>query len=216
MRKIILVSLILFLASGISLHAQVDKDKFFVAGTSRLVLNSGVQKDKMNGQVDESSKQSYFAINFQPKMGYTILDNFIAGLFMDIDIYSSRYKDDSGNKYKGTTFTLGPFARYYIPFCEKMIPYAEAQLGFGIDNYKDTFNGGDDWNRYNESVFTYRLGGGATLFFNDMVGADMFIGFSHEAYKHSGEDPETHEDHTETVIYNEIFMQLGVVIMIGK
>jgi hypothetical protein len=215
MKKLFILTIIALLASGITVKAQTEKGKWFVAGSNRLELNVGGQKDKIDGDIDESSKQSYFDFDFQPRAGYMFIDNLAAGLFMDVDIYSSKFKDGNGYEVKGATFILGPFARYYIHVCDKLIPFAEAQVGFGIDNYKDTYNSGSDWSKYNETVFSYRIGGGATYFFNEMVGLDAFLGFNHESYKHKGDEGEaSRSDHYESVIYNEFLMQLGIVVML--
>ena len=216
MKRSLLFTLMLFLSAGLTVQAQLEKGRYFIAGSNRLEFNKGTEKDKNNGEVDESSKQSYFDFDFQPRVGYTVIDNLVAGVFMDIDIYSSKYKDDDRYKMKGTTLILGPFARYYFPVCDKMIPYVEAQVGGGIDNYKDTYNSGDEWEKYNETVFAYRFGGGATYFFNDMIGADMFLGFSHEAYKHKIDESEASRSNTESVIYNEFILQIGVVVLLGE
>jgi hypothetical protein len=213
MKRPLFVLFIMLLASLPALKAQVEKGRYFIAGSNRLEFNNGTQKDKIDGNIDEDSKQSYFDFDFQPRIGYTVINNLATGLFMDIDLYSSKDKNGDGYQVKGATFIVGPFVRYYFPVNTKLIPYAEGQVGLGIDNYKDTYNSGGDWTKYNESVFTYRLGGGLTYFFNDMIGADLFLGFSHEAYKHKYDDGEYD---SETVIYNEFIMQIGVVVMLGK
>jgi hypothetical protein len=217
MKKVFLVSILLFLAAGFAAQAQLEKGKYFIAGSNRLEFNKGTQKDKYDGEVDDASKQSYFDFDFQPRVGYTFIDNLVGGLFMDVDLYSSKYKDGNGYEVKGATFIIGPFARYYFPVSDKLIPYAEAQVGGGIDTFKDRYDSGDEWTKYNETVFTYRLGGGATYFFNDMIGADMFLGFSHESYKHKIDESEaSRSGHSESVIYNEFILQLGVVVLLNK
>jgi hypothetical protein len=215
MKKSLLACIFLLLGAGLAVQAQVEKGRYFIAGSNRLEFNNGTQKDKYDGEVDEDSKQTYFDFDFQPRVGYTFIDNLVGGVFMDIDIYSSKFKDGSGYEIKGTTFIIGPFARYYFPVSDKMLPYAEAQIGGGVDNYKDTYNSGGEWYKYNETVFAYRVGGGLTYFFNKTIGADMFLGFSHEAYKHKYDESEaSRSDHSESVIYNEFILQLGVVVML--
>jgi hypothetical protein len=206
----------LFIASGITVKAQTEKGKFFVAGSNRLELNIGGQKDKSGSDVVEGSEMSYFDFDFQPRVGYFFIKNLTAGLFMDVDIWTDKDKDETyGSTTKGTTFIVGPFVRYYIPICDKLIPFVEGGIGFGVDNYKSKYNDGGDWSKYNESVFTYRLGGGATYFFNDMVGADLFLGFKHDSYKYKDTgSPERSSDYK--YLYNEFIMQLGVVVILGK
>jgi hypothetical protein len=217
MKKATILIISLMLVSGLSLKAQVEKGRYFYAGSNNLGLTFGGEKTNYSGTVDDASKVSYFDFNFTQRVGYTFIDNLAAGLFFDLDIYSNIYKEDGNYSYKGSTFIIGPFARYYIPVCDKFIPYAEGQVGFGFDNYKSRYNEADDWSKYNEGLFTYRLGGGATYFFNDFIGADIFLGFNHESYKHkSTESDASRSSHYEKVIYNEFIMQLGIVVMLDK
>jgi outer membrane protein len=214
MKKVLIISMMFFLASGITVKAQTEKGKFLVAGSNRLELNIGSEKQKYDGDFVEGTKVSYFDFDFQPRAGYFFIKNLAAGLFMDVDIYSYKDEDENyGYTYKGTTFIIGPFVRYYIPVCDKLIPFAEGQVGFGIDNYKYQPNSGGDWTKTNEGVFTYRIGGGATYFFNEMVGADLFLGFLHDSYKLKDDDnPERAA--SSKYIYNEFIMQLGIVVIL--
>ncbi len=218
MKKACIFTLMFLLASGISVKAQLEKGKFFVAGSNRLELNIGGETQKVDGDKVEDAGYSYFNFDFQPRIGYTFIDNLVGGLFMDIDMWSQKDKDDTyGYTYKGTYFVIGPFARYYFPISDKLMPFAEAQVGFGVDRDKYKDNSGGDWSKTKEGVFTYRLGGGATYFFNDMVGADLFLGFCHDAYTYKGEESEeSRSEYKEKYIYNEFILQLGIVVLLDK
>jgi len=218
MKKALIFSMILFLASVLTVKAQTEKGRFFIAGSNRFELNFGGQKDKIGGDVVEGSKLSYFDFDFQPRMGYAVINNLIVGLFMDVDVYSYKDKDKTyGYTSKGTIFIIGPFVRYYFPISDKLIPFAEAQVGFGVDHYKYKYNDGGDWDKFDQSVFTYRIGGGATYFFNEFVGADLFLGFLHDSYKYKISNEESRSsDNDEKTIYNEFIMQLGIVVMLHK
>jgi hypothetical protein len=187
------------------------KGKYLVAGSNRLELNIGSENQKYGSS---ESKTSYFDFDFQPRVGYFVIDNLAAGLFMDLDIYSDKAKDDGMLSDKGTTFIIGPFARYYIPVSDKLVPFAEAQVGFGIDNYKYRYYSSDEWSKTNEGVFTFRLGGGATYFFNDIVGADLFLGFLHDSYKYKDNGTGGERASDSKYIYNEFIMQLGIVCIL--
>lgn len=213
MKKALIFTIILLMASGITVKAQTEKGRSFISGSNRLELNIGGQKEKSGSDVIEGSEVTYFDFDFQHRMGYTVIDNLVVGLFMNVDFYSYKSKETGGFSDKGTTFVIGPFARYYIHVCDKLIPFAEAQIGFGIDNYKYRYSSTADWSKTNEGVFTYRIGGGATYFFNEFVGADLFLGFLHEAYKNK-EVAERSSD--AKYIYNEVILQLGVVVMLDK
>jgi hypothetical protein len=193
-------------------QSQTEKGKLFLDGSSSLHLNIGSSKSKYDGDVEEGSGYNYFDFNFMPKAGYFFVPNFVGGLFMDIEAYSNKSKDESGYQYKGTTFIIGPFTRYYVPVNEQFMPFAEAQVGFGVDNYKSRSSSSDDWSKSNESVFTYRLGGGATYFFNNIVGCDLFLGYQHDAYKYK--DSGDSESSSSKSIYSEFTMQLGIVVIL--
>lgn len=218
MKKAIVFTIVLLMASTVTVKAQTTKGKFFVAGSNRLGLNIGGEKQKVDGNLVEGSESTYFDFNVQPRFGYAVINNLFIGLFMDVDIYSVKDKDDTyGYEERSTTVIAGPFARYYIPVSEKLVPFAEAQVGFGIDHFKNKNNSGGEWSKYNETVLTYRLGGGATYFFNDMIGADLFLGFLHDAYTHKDDESERSiSDIKEKTIYNEFVMQLGIVVMLDK
>jgi hypothetical protein len=212
MKKALLFSMIFFLASGIALKAQTDKGKLFLAGSYRLGFNYGVEKQKNDGNVVSGSENSYINFDYMNKLGYFFIDNLAAGLFVDLEFYSNKYKDDS-YFYKSTTFIIGPWVRYYIPVSGDLKPYAEGQVGFGLDNSKYRYNTTDAWTKTNEGVFTYRLGAGATYFFNDYVGADLFLGFLHDSYKLKDTGSPERSSNSK-YIYNEFLVQIGIVVLI--
>ena len=194
-------------------RSQTDKGKLFLAGSSSLHFDIGSNKSKSDGNVVEGSEYSYFDFNFLPKAGYFFIPNFVVGLFMDVEAYSNKSKSESGNTDKGITFIIGPFARYYVPVTDQFMPFVEAQAGFGVDNYKEKFSSSDDWIKSNYSVFTYRIGGGATYFFNEIVGCDLFLGYQHDAYKYKDTNEAERSSDSKSV-YGEFSMQLGIVVIL--
>jgi outer membrane protein W len=217
MKKAILLTVIISLVSFLTAEAQLEKGRFFISGSSNLGLDFGSQKEKSNGDEVENSKVSYYDINFTPNGGYTVIDNLVVGGFIDMDLYSSKSKDeDYGYTSKGSTFIIGPMLRYYFDICDKMIPYVAGGVGIGVDNSKSKSNSSDDWSKYNESVFAWWLGGGATYFFNDNIGLDGGIGFYHEAYTHKDDDSGgERSDDKYKYIYNGLGLNLGIVVLLG-
>lgn len=205
-----------FNSTPVSTGDPTGKGRYFIAGTSRLEMNIGGSKSKHDGEVDESSKYSRMTVNFLPKAGYFFFDNFVGGLFIDNEFSSSKSKS-TGYKSRDLTFVIGPFVRYYIPVCDKLIPFAEAQVGFGVDNSKSLYPPATEWSKSNESVFSYRIGGGATYFFNNAIGADLFLGFLHDSYKYkdSGSGERSMNSSGSKSIYNEFTMQLGIVVLLS-
>lgn len=211
MKKITLSLIVLFVMSVFSLHAQVEKGKLFVSGAFRLELNAGGENIKSDNSPDV--KYSYFDFDLQPKIGYTVINNMPIGLYLDADIYSEKSKDDD-YWYRSTTFSVGPFIRYYFYDFHGLKPFAEGLVGFGTYNWKIKYTEDEDWNKYKESYFTFKLGGGLSYFFNDYVAADLFLGFNHETYTHKEDVSPQREEIKTKYNYNEFLLQIGVVVML--
>ncbi len=200
-----------------------EKGGYLISGASRFGLNKGSQKSKSDGSTSDGSKSDYFNLEFLPKAGYFFLDNLVGGLFIDVEIENFESEisfPDLLYEYsrKTTYFAIGPFARYYVPVSEKLLPFAEAQVGFGINNSSTKFSSTDDWSKSKQSVFTYRLGGGATYFINKIVGLDLFMGYLHDAYKYKDSEDSavarSIEASDSKSIYSEFTFQLGIVIVL--
>lgn len=189
-----------------------EKGKLFLTGASRFGISVGSEKSKSGGSTVDDSKSTYYDLDFLPKAGYFFIDNLVGGIFIDLELYNNKTKS-SGYGYKGTTFIIGPFARYYVPVTSQIVPFAEAQVGFGIDNYSSRSSSSSDWYKTKENVFTYRLGAGATYFINNIVGFDMFMGFLHDAYIYKDSDDEDRSSDSKS-IYNEFNLQLGIVVVL--
>lgn len=212
MKKALIFSMILFLATGITVKAQTEKGRFYMAGSYRLGLNYGIEKQKIGSTVASGTENSYLNFNYQPKVGYFVINNLVAGLFVDLRYYSDKYKNDS-YFYKSTTFIIGPFVKYYLPVTGALKPYAEGQIGFGLDNSKVRGNTTDPWAKTNESIISGRIGAGVTYFFNNFVGADLFLGFLHESYKLKNTVDDSRISDSK-YIYNELVAELGIVVIL--
>lgn len=213
MKNLIILTLALLLINAFTLEAQTEKGKMWIAGSSQLGLNQGGSKTKADGDVEDNSKFSYFELNFMPKIGFTVINNMPIGLFIYSDYYATKYKE-SENKYRTIEFAIGPFIRYYFTDLVGLKPYAEAMIGWGF--YKDASksSSADEWSKYKEGYFTYRIGGGATYYFNDFVGFDLFLGFNHESWTYKSDDSGGEEPEKTHYIYNAFMMQMGMVVMI--
>jgi hypothetical protein len=197
--------------------STTEKGKLFLMGASRFGLSMGSEKSKSNGSVSEGSQTTYYDLDFLPKAGYYFINNLVGGLYIDLEVYNNKPKSSSGYGYsKGTTFIVGPFARYYVPVWDNVLPYVEGQVGFGIDNSRTKSSSSSDWVKTNENVFTYRVGAGVTYFVNNVVGVDGFMGYLHDSYKFkdSNDGSEGDSSSDSKSIYSEFSLQLGVVIVL--
>jgi hypothetical protein len=214
MKKNYILAIILLMTVSLMVNAQTEKGKLFVAGTSQLGVNTGGEHYKYGSDVPDESKYAYHEVTFQPKIAYTFIKNMPIGIFMDVDTYGDKDKSDD-DRYKENSVAVGPFIRYYFADLVGLMPYAEAEIGYG--SYRDAYKSGtdDDWTELNkEAYFTYQIGGGLTYFFNDHVGMDMFMGFHHYSYTWEAEEGSRADETKNHDIYNEFTMQMGVVVMI--
>lgn len=212
MKKTIL-PLIIILVSALLVNGQVEKGKVFIHGASNLGINFGKSKIKTDGNTEDDQK--YFELEFMPAFGYTVIDNLPVGIFMDVDHYNWKMID--GDDYdKGTSFTVGPFVRYYITNLDGFMPFGEAMIGWG--GCKDTYKSPGYEVEYKDCIFAWRLGAGGGYFFNDHVSADMNLFYSHEAYnsKETGEENGRSDDHSYKTIYNSFNILFGITVLLGN
>jgi opacity protein-like surface antigen len=201
MKKILLL-LCMLITYSLS-FAQVEKGKWFAAGHSSLRLDVGKVKYETNGEPGSEYKNTNF--NFDPMVGYFVIDKLPVGLYFDVYTHKEIATDDN-DTYKEREIVLGPFARYYIKQFDKFIPFGEARVGFG--KYKDNWYDEDEF--YEESVFTYRIGAGASYFFTENVALDAFIGYDYDGYTDKSGDTD------ETYIYSSVEINFGLVVTFGK
>ena len=211
MKKLTILTMILFVASGMTMRAQTERNKLFIAGASSLNLLAGGENDKFG---DNEYKYSEIEIEFTPKIGYTVIDNMPIGLF--IDTYREFYKNkDNENKARESQLLIGPFIRYYFADLVGLMPYAEASIGFGTYRIASKAGTDDEWDIYDKEIaYNFRIGGGLTYFFNDYIGVDMFMGFNHESWIQKDESDGDRDNDNSKYIYNEFLMQMGIVCML--
>jgi hypothetical protein len=203
-----------FNAAPVSGIAPTEQGRLFIAGASSMGVTMGGKKSKYDGTVDDGSKYSTFSFNFIPKAGYFVIDNLVAGLFIDEELSGTNAKEETGYDSKDIYFAIGPFARYFIPVGDKFMPFAELQVGFGSSTNKSRSSSSSEWSKSKEGVFTYRVGGGASYFFNNSVAADLFLGFQHDSYNYKDTgDPERSSGGSKS-IYNEFTLQLGIIVIL--
>ena len=66
MKKAFVLTVMLVLITGLTANAQLDKGNWFIAGSNRLDLNIGGEKEKYNDDLVEGDEFSYFEFYFQP------------------------------------------------------------------------------------------------------------------------------------------------------
>ncbi len=212
MKKQYIILLLLLLGSSI-VFAQVEKGKCYFAATSNLGIDIGKYKwESSNGGSVTEYKYSQFFLH--PEAGYFVIDKLVAGVFISYDYYKEAAQAET-DTWKNTTFTIGPFVKYYILDYKKLWPYATAGIGFGTDKTTQGWDGGSSENKY--GILIYRIGGGATYFLSDNVGLDLFLGYNHNVStdKNASVDKSMNSTHSKD-IDGTFEMSIGIVATFGK
>ena len=140
-------------------NAQLTKGNWLVGGTGNFSSDNVVRSG------DPELKSTNFS--FLPNVGYFILNKFAAGL-------NAGVAHSKSNSTSVTTYSAGPFARYYLLNIEKPFNlfihgsyrYATSRIkNFGIRSSNDFYN--------------YSISGGPVIYFNSSVGLEFSIGYSH-------------------------------------
>ena len=211
--KIFRISVTILMAViGFSIHAQTEKGKLWLAGSTQLGLNQGGLKIDYAG-LDETARYSIFDYSFQPKIAFTFIANMPVGVYFDIS-HSGMKDRDGGQSSRNSNYAGGPFIRYYYADLLGLKPYFEGSFGCGLGTQKFRPTDQDDWNKFDQVIFKLRLGTGATYYFNDHIGVDLFLGYNYERWisKHGYSQDDSDIKITRT--YNKFVMQLGIVAMI--
>jgi len=190
----------LFLTSFVS--AQLNSGSKFIAGTSRLAVNSYSDKD-LGSDLDVDK---YFNMGLNAKAGYFIKNRIAVGALADFG-YSSLKYGSSDYKDINSSFLLGPVARYYLEYIT-LIPFAEASLGFGSSSSKILFDTTET--TYKHSLLNASLGIGADYFLNENIAIEGLLNYSIKKQKPTGEGA-TGDGHVE----KGLGASFGVVIYFG-
>ena len=178
--KKILLGLLVFLALGA--NAQIERGKLFVGGTIGLNTYGGSSETIEGSTTTIVDDVSVLGFNIIPRIGYMLTENIGAGLGVGYDYTKTTVPDafDNGTDLfdqvtKNGTFTVSPFARYYMNVADKF--YLFGELGFPIDigSYKDLM-----WNdntdgvvdndvKYSSISYGFGLGLGANYFVSNNI-----------------------------------------------
>lgn len=218
MKKNLTFILLLTLFSSIT-FAQVEKGKWFIAGYSSLGLDIGKEKfEYPDGAYKASSvtEYKYSEFDFNPYVGYFVIDKLAVGLFIDYSYMKQKDQDDENNSWKSTSAAIGPFVRYYIADIKGFYPYAEGRFGFGSSKEIEEWDGGE--NEYKMSLLTYKLGVGSTYFLTPNVGLDLFLGYDFDSYKYKGDEASKKSTNSAdmTESYSSLEVNLGIIVTLGK
>ncbi len=211
MKKKLFTTMMLTLCISAFTFAQVEKGNWFLGGSSNLKFASYKEKITSGGTTVENSKNSNF--DFRPQVGYFVIDKLPVGILMDLSMNNQKMTNTDG-EYKWTSFIVGPFVRYYIANLSGFMPFAEASIGFGSGNYKETYMSTSNDHKYKQ--LSYRFGVGGTYFVTDNVGIDLFLGYNLDQQTYKEEDAAARATNDVIYKYGGLAVNLGFVITMGK
>jgi len=222
MKKIIGLIMILCLAALGGLHAQTEKGKLLLGVSSRTSLGlfnlSGCSPDIMSvgfttvkyksDEYSDDEKEKYTSLNLSPRIGYFLVKNLALGVDLNLAYMKvGTTASDETDKY--TTFSAGPFARYYIP-AGKVYPFVEAGAAFGSIVYN--FEGseyGDEKIKYGLTLFNG--GAGIAVPIGNRASFDTMISYNSMTTK----DKEDNPDNGRTIA-GTFGIRFGFMIFLGN
>lgn len=198
MRKSLLLVSIICLIGLTSINAQLNQGNI-MAGLSTTFSGNSWYSEGLNPGAglfnlgfstvkdldDDEIDAKFAAFNFQPRIGYFVIDNLAIGLDLMAGIVREKDPEDS-DTWTVTTLGAGPFVRYYYPM-EKIYPFAELNVGFGSTKYKSEY--GEEYSYESKYTnFVYSAGIGAAIPLGERVTFDALAGYMSSTMKEKDEE----------------------------
>jgi hypothetical protein len=222
MKKLILLTLFLFVASMAYMQAQTNKGRvlmgisakknlgfYDITSSSPDIMSIGFSTMKSKSDSgDESDKDKITNFNLSPKVGYFVIKNLAIGL--DLNVGYLKYKEDGSNSYteKITQFTAGPFVRYYIP-AGKAYPFIEANAAFGFVKWAWDSSSDDDVEKTN--ITSFGGGAGVAVPIGKRVTFDTMLCYTSMTVKNK----ENNDDNYRTII-GTFGIKFAFLVSLGK
>jgi hypothetical protein len=172
MKKIIALStlaLTVCFATG-----QTSKNSWLIGGT--IGLTSSTQKES---DAPGSSKATVFQL--APGVGYFFADNLAAGINLNLStVHNSSDGSGSYGGYSstGTTFTAGPFVRYYFSVAPQVKLFVHTDASWGSSKVSSSYAGtGTNDNPPGAPISMYEGKAGAAFFLNPTVALEVTAGY---------------------------------------
>ncbi|MFW6328135.1 MAG: outer membrane beta-barrel protein [Bacteroidota bacterium] len=222
MKKLSLLLLGALIMGLTGLKAQVNQGKiilglsssFGVTNTSTDFMNIGFSTVKEKSDADgfeEGDPSKMTRINFSPRLGYVVTDNFVIGLDLNTVIGTQKAGDDAGDKYSQSMVAVGPFIRYYISSAT-VLPFLEVSSQFGTlkDKYDFSDNTFFEDQEYTASLTSVGGGVGIAAPLGEKVHFDVLVGYNSLTIK----DKEDNEDNERSVL-GTAAIKLGFTVLLG-
>ncbi|WP_319590181.1 outer membrane beta-barrel protein [uncultured Draconibacterium sp.] len=175
-----LVLLAVLLIGGANVFAQTEKGDFLLgAGTS---LDFSFLSSQVSTDSYESDKVKNNSFEFTPCVGYFLANNLVVGIDF---LTSNATEKEDGDKYKTSTFAVGPFARVYMG-STNVKPFLHAGFGFGKNTEEyNSSNAGYSDEKIKSNLTTYDVGGGVSFFLTPKVALEVGISYGNASSKYT-------------------------------
>jgi len=140
-------------------QGQVTKGNWLVGGNA--IFSSAHYKS------DATADANLLTIGINPKIGHFFIDKFAVGLMAN---YSFSHTKISSSSQNFTTFTFGPYLRYYF-----LSPKSRVNI-LGETGYQYGIEKGSGNNDYKTNGVSFAAG--PVVYFNSTVGIEFTIGYS--------------------------------------
>lgn len=170
MKRLALVACLGLFGLTASAQTQLQKGRLLVGGTGALGLTA------LGETENDDNSSTTFGLNVQG--GYFFTDNLAAGLLIN---WNSVTSDNGSNETTNSSFTIGPFVRYYFPIAERLAVYPQLSIGFGgatNESVVDLPSGGTQVRGTDDTAWNWGLGVGGAYFIGDQVSIDLFLGYN--------------------------------------
>jgi hypothetical protein len=222
MKKVTLFTVILCAISFGVLNAQTNQGKVLIgvsstlslAGAGSELMNLGYSSMTEKSDADDFVESEPFkmtSINLLPKAGYFVIENLALGLDAKISMSMEKEAGDS-DKSSTRVFSVGPFARYYIP-TSKVLPFFEISGSIGAINYKYDYADNSNWEdtEYKSGVISFGGGIGLAAPLGEKVTIDILAGYDSITVK----DKEDNDDNYRSAI-GTLGLKIGFTILLGS
>jgi hypothetical protein len=144
-------------------NAQITKGNWLVGGTGYFTSAS------YSGTTAASYKQTIIQIS--PNIGYFFIDKLSIGLKPG---YSYNKTNLGTTPTSSSTFSVGPFARYYLLNIKNQVNIF-SEVNYQFNKTTTTDNQSFSYNQFSVSA-------GPVIFFNSSVGLELSIGYTRGKY----------------------------------
>jgi hypothetical protein len=226
MKKIIF-SLIAILFCSLAFSQTEKGSKLVGVGFGGLsYTNSNSKTSYSNTPTVYNSDGNSFSLSVYPSVAWFVKDRLAVGGGVSLSFYSSKSKSSNTSSSNTSEYTstqpslyLSPYARYYFSGSSKGMPFAQANLQYGIygGNSKSTSSGGSSSETKTKPKGDWNAGVsfGYEQFVTKNIGIYGSIGFNYGSSKTDYEyKPSTGTGYTYTSEYSRLYVPVNIGLQV--